>query len=359
MTLARLAAPGVLGPAEIARTVAAIRAVQRPDGAIPWFHGGILDPWDHVEAAMALDAAGEHDAAARAYRWSADRQNGDGSWYAHYTDTPNGASAAAVTDRTKDANFSAYSAVGVYHHYLATGDKDFLEELWPTVNRAIDFVLTLQRPDGAIRWNADAEEALLTGSCSIFHALRCGLAIAAAMGEQQPDWELSVAALGHTISAHPERFGPKDRYSMDWYYPVLGTVLRGAPASARIDESWERFVRPGLGVRCVDDRPWVTGGETCELAIALWAVGRVAQARGLLVAIQHLRDDDGMYWTGYVYEDQAFWPEEKTAWTAGSMLLGLAVLGGEPATTAVFGGDRLPRVLSAQCASEVCATTGR
>ncbi len=61
-----LVLPGVLTDAEAAATVRGILAVQREDGAIPWFRGHHLDPWDHIEAAMALDAAGEHDAAERA-----------------------------------------------------------------------------------------------------------------------------------------------------------------------------------------------------------------------------------------------------------------------------------------------------
>jgi hypothetical protein len=334
MTLAHLAAAGVLDPAQAARTAAGILAIQRPDGAIPWFHGDKLDPWDHVEAAMALDAAGEHEAAARAYRWLAARQNADGSWYANYADSP--ALDWAVTDPTRDANFTAYIAVGVRHHYLATGDRLFLEEHRDTVRAAVEFVLGLQRPDGAIRWHPGAEEALLTGSSSIHHALGCALAGAAALGEQQPDWELAATALAEAIARHPDRFSPKDRYSMDWYYPVLGGVLRGAAARRRIDEGWDRFVVPGFGVRCVSPNPWVTGAESCELAIALWSVGRAAEARRLLTDIQHLRTEDGLYWTGYVYADEAVWPREKTAWTAAAVLLTLAVLGGDPATRAVF-----------------------
>jgi Prenyltransferase and squalene oxidase repeat len=334
MTFAHLAAAGVLDPGRLRRTVAGVLAIQRADGAIPWFHGDKLDPWDHVEAAMGLDAAGEHDAAARAYRWLAARQGADGSWHANYADDP--ALTWSVTDPTKDANFSAYPAVGIYHHYLATGDRGFLEEHWGTLRAAVEFVLGLQRPDGAIRWHPGTHDALLTGSSSIHQALGCALAAAAVLGEQQPDWELAAAALAQAVAGHPERFLPKDRYSMDWYYPVLGGVLRGAAARRRIDEGWDRFVVPGLGVRCVVPNPWVTGGESCELAIALWQAGRADGARALLEDVQHLRDEDGLYWTGYVYADEAVWPREKTAWTAAALLLALAVLGGDPATTAVF-----------------------
>jgi hypothetical protein len=359
MTAARLAAAGVLDAPRIARTVAGIRGLQRPDGAVPWFAGDKLDPWDHTEAAMALDAAGEHEAARLAYRWLARSQNADGSWHANYADAAEGVS--EVTDATRETNFSAYIAVGAYHHYLATADRRFLHELWPTVTAAIEFVLRHQRPDGAVRWHPDSDEALLTGCSSMYQALRCAVATATALGENQPGWELALAALGHALTAHPERFAPKERYSMDWYYPVLGTALRGPSAGRRIDEGWDRFVVPSLGVRCVDDHPWVTGGETSELAIALWAIGRGRQARRLLCDIGgHLRDEaDGMYWTGYVYADTAIWPREKTSWTAGSMLLALAALGGDPATRAVFGGDALPAPLPIDCAAEPCVSAAR
>ena len=39
-------------------TAGYIAGVQQPSGAIPWFPGGILDPWDHIEAAMGLSVAG-------------------------------------------------------------------------------------------------------------------------------------------------------------------------------------------------------------------------------------------------------------------------------------------------------------
>jgi hypothetical protein len=349
MSVEHLAAAGILEPSAVRRTVAGIAGIQRPDGSIPWFHGDKTDPWDHVEAAMALDVAGLGGAAELAYRWLADRQNADGSWYANYADTPGGA--GAPTDKTKDANFSAYLAVGVLHHWLLRRDDAFLAELWPNVRDGVEFVLGLQRPDGAIRWNPDSAEALLTGSSSIYQALRCAVAIADRRGEPRLalEWTEAALRLGHAVATAggygtPDSgvFAPKARYSMDWYYPVLGTALRGPAAGARIEAGWDSFVVPGLGTRCVHDRPWVTGGETFELCIALWALGRVHDARRLLADVHHLRDVDGLYWTGYVYPDRAVWPEEKTSWTAGSLLLALAVLGGEPATCAVFGGDGLP-----------------
>ncbi|HWC10036.1 MAG TPA: methyltransferase domain-containing protein, partial [Acidimicrobiales bacterium] len=47
-----------LTAAEVAATVGSIAAVQLGDGMIPWFPGGHADPWNHVEAAMALAVGG-------------------------------------------------------------------------------------------------------------------------------------------------------------------------------------------------------------------------------------------------------------------------------------------------------------
>ena len=40
-----------------------ILSIQQSDGSIPWFKGGKLDPWDHIEAAMGLSITGYHQQA--------------------------------------------------------------------------------------------------------------------------------------------------------------------------------------------------------------------------------------------------------------------------------------------------------
>ncbi|WP_037906498.1 prenyltransferase/squalene oxidase repeat-containing protein [Actinacidiphila yeochonensis] len=346
----RLELPGVLTAEQAEQTVAALAGLQREDGAIPWFRGHHLDPWDHTEAAMALDAAGEHERAGAAYEWLARHQNPDGSWYAAYQD----GDAARPTDLGVESNFCAYVAVGAWHHLLATGDDAFADRIWPTVRAAVEYVLALQQPGGQIGWRRDADgtvvsDALLTGSSSVHQALRCALALAEHRGEPQPDWELATGMLGHAVRRHPERFLDKSRYSMDWYYPVLTGTLRGPRAERRLDEGFARFVVPGRGVRCVVPNPWVTGGESAELALALWAVGRSDQALGILTDIQQLRAEDGLYWTGHVYTDDAFWPEERTSWTAAAVILAVAALCGDEPTASVFAADRLPVGLAPEC----------
>jgi hypothetical protein len=333
--------PDVVTAAELARTVDAIAEWQLPSGMIPWFPGGHADPWNHVEAAMALTIGGQRAAAERAYSWLRDIQRPDGAWHAYYLGD-------AVEDPKFDANVCAYVATGVWHHFLATRDAGFLETMWPVVEAAIDFVLDLQTPRGEILWARHPNGqpwpfALLTGSASIYHSLRCAIATAEHLGRERPDWELSAGQLAHVIAHRPDAFAPKHRWAMDWYYPVLAGVLTGPAGRERLDRLHDSFVMEGLGVRCVADRPWVTAAETCECALAYVAVGDDDLARKLLSWAQRLRADDGSYWTGIVFPEQKHFPGgEQTTYSSAAVVLVVDALCGESATSGLFRGEGLP-----------------
>ncbi len=337
-----LAVAGVLTPHQAALTASSIAAAQLPSGAIPWDAGGHLDPWDHVQSAMGLTVAGRLDEAVAAYDWSRSAQRPDGTWAMAYDgDT--------VTDPHADANFSAYLATGVWHHWLATGDRRVVERMWPSVDAGIEAVLRLQRPDGAVAWavgdhGRPTDEAFLTGSSSIQLSLRCALGLADVVDDPRPWWRGPLARLRHAVRDHPEAFSPKPTHAMDWYYPVLTGALTRAEARHHLAARWEEFVHADLGVRCVSDHPWVTGGETAELVLALAAVGRTGDARTLLASMQHLREADGSYWTGLVYADGKRWPVERTTWTGATVLLALDAISGTTPAAGLFRGDGLPLV---------------
>jgi hypothetical protein len=91
---------------------------------------------------------------------------------------------------------------------------------------------------------------------------------------------------------------------------------------------------PGLGVRCVRDEPWVTGAETCELAMALDAIGHRDRALELVDQVQFLRAEDGGYWTGWQYQTGKHYPHEQSSYTAAAIVLAADVLADGPARRA-------------------------
>lgn len=356
--------PGILTAAQVRQSARSIASMQEPCGAIPWTPGGHTDIWNHVEAAMALLIGGEREAAERALLWVPTHQRADGSW-------PMRIVADVVHDHSGDTNMSAYLAVGLWHHWLIRRDAAFVARLWPHVRAGLDWVTSMQLPWGGIAWGQEWSrerepgprhpDGLLAGSSSMFQSLRAGVALAELMGEPQPEWELAGGLLAHCLIAHRDLFLDKSTYAMDWYYPVLGGAVRGREAHALIAGRWSEFVVPGLGIRCVDTNAWVTGAETCELAMALDALGDRERALTLIADTQHLRTDDGAYWTGYVYPEAAYWPVEQTTYTAAAVLLAVDALSDTTPAAGIMRGDTLPGIepLTDQaCAqlSQACAT---
>ena len=197
-----------------------------------------------------------------------------------------------------------------------------MRAMWPIVDRAIGFVLSLQSEHGEIDWAVDGAgqakgDALVTGCSSIYKSLECAHNIAITLGEQRT-WET------------------KSRYSMDWFYPVLTGVYTGADARARLAARWDEFVEDGLGCRCEKQQPWVTIAESCELVMALLAAGDHARAVEVYSWLQQWRASDGSYWTGYQLVEDLLWPDEKPTWTAGAILLAADALTKHTAASGLF-----------------------
>jgi len=333
----------VLTRGELAASAASIVAMQEPDGAIPWTTGAHTDVWNHLESAMALTTTGQWAASERAFAWALAGQRPDGSWPMKYV-------AGTVEDASGETNMSAYLAVAVWHHWLVRRDPAFVARCWPAVRRALDWVVSVQLPFGGIAWaqewvdgrpGAVHQDALLAASSSVYQSLRAGVSLAELMDEPQPEWELAGGRLRHALRAHRDRFLDKSEFSMDWYYPVLGGAVRGADADRLLAARWDEFVVPGLGIRCVSTNAWVTGAETCELVLALEALGDRARAMRLFADMQHLREPDGRYWTGYVYPDDVNWPGEHSTYTAAAVVLAADALSDTTAGADIMRGRTL------------------
>ena len=327
---------GPLTTAQVEETADAIAEWQLPSGMIPWVPGGHADPWNHVEAAMALASAGRISEANRAYDWLVGLQHDDGSWHQYYL-------ADGVEQDKFDANVIAYIATGVWHQWLITQDRGFAETMFPVVERALDWVFALQQQRGEILWARHADGtpwsfALLTGSSSMYHSARSALALSRLVGVDREDWSERIDRLGSVLRTQPEgAFAPKNRWAMDWYYPVLSGALTGDAAIERLASRFDVFVMEGLGVRCVGDRPWVTTAETCECAIAHLAVGDRETAQYLFDTTWRLRGDNGRYWTGEVHPEEVHFPGgEMSTYSSAAVLLANDALSNRSPAASVF-----------------------
>lgn len=306
---------------ELHTTARWIASLQLPNGMIPWFVGGHCDPWNHVETAMALDVMGMHDRARLAYEWLMNTQRADGSWHNYYL------SDGSVKESKLDSNVCAYVGAGVWHHWQCSDDLAAVERFWPMVERAMNFVLNMRRKDGTILWAKEVDNepwsySLLTGSSSIRHSLHCAANLGALLGEPRPLWRAAADAIDAVINHSPSSFEPKDRWAMDWYYPVLTGALIDDVAKLRLNEQWDAFFMNDHGIRCVSDEPWITASETAECAIAHSAIGDQQTAGELLALTMPHRNEDGSYLTGLVYPQRIAFPaDEVSAYTGAAVIL--------------------------------------
>ncbi len=297
---------------------------QNSNGAIAWEPDGKIDPWDHVESIMGLNVLGMRNEAKAGFDWLKSSQQSDGSWYSEYRGNE-------VMNFNKETNFSAYISSGALHHYLHFEDMNFLEDIWPFLEKSKDFVLSGQTSEGDILWAKDKNDAwmddsLVTGCSSIYKSLTDFSAIAEILGKKNYQISKELSALKNALRNKPQRFdrswNSKSRYSMDWYYPILCDIHDEKESKKIIKEKWENFVVPGLGCKCVEEEPWVTIAESCELILALNKIGEQKLAKQIYEDILKLVDKkDDLFWTGFVYKDKKHWPIEKPSWTAAAVIL--------------------------------------
>ena len=298
-----------------------ILSCQDSEGGIRWEPNSKLDPWDHIESAMGLDVLGFEAESKNAYNWLRAYQESDGSWLSLFH--------SSEKNNLKETNFSSYIAVGMWHHFKNFKDKNFLDEYWPVLDAAIEFTLSAQSEHGDFFWAKDnknwLDDSLKTGCSSIYMSLLCYKKIANEIDKRDRVSDTQLNNLRDCLINKPFRFDrnweSKERYSMDWYYPILSGAFSKSDSIELIRDKWNEFVVEGLGCKCVKEEPWVTAAESAELVLALNKIGLKNEAEKILQDTFNLIDDDGLLWTGYVFKDKKFWPIEKPSWTMGAAIL--------------------------------------
>ncbi len=287
-------------------------------GLVPWFEGGPIDPWNHIEAAIGMALAGEHDAAIHALEALFSLQNRDGSFCHFYL-------LRGVKEPNRDTNVVAYSMLGLLAVLSAVPGYE-PESLFARAAAALDWVVSLQRLDGGFPMLQRPDgtlhaQGLLAGSCSILNSLEAGITLAAHFEQERPEWKIAHVALSDYLAADRGRIAGKGEWAMDWYYPALAGLEAPHP------ELRELFYTPGLGVRCISNRPWYTAAETAEASMAHQLAGNPGLANEVLGTTRRFRREDGSYYTGLVEPRGISYPGgEVSSYTAAAVLIAEDVL---------------------------------
>jgi hypothetical protein len=293
-------------------------------GAIPSNQDGSHDPWDHLEAVMGLTTLGYNIQALKGLHWMSANQNEDGSWYNLYQDEE-------PLELNKQTNYASYIAVAVWHYYLLNNDIDFLQNFWEPVKKGILFSLSLQHSNGAIAWNIDKFEKidkdyLLTGCSSIAKSFECAIAICQVLGHQnyESEWKIAHSKLITALEHPSEIFDlqkDRSRFSMDWYYPILGGINSKQRIASLRKKIQDSFWIQGLGIKCVSDEPWVTVAETSECSIAYKKIGEDKIALELLQNAIAIVDGKDIPYMGWQFSENIYWPDETPTWTSAACIL--------------------------------------
>ena len=323
-----------LARADVLATGESIARVQDRSGAIAWPDGHV-DAWDHVECAMALSACGLREPARRAYRWLRETQRADGSWprsvESGRVDRSGGRKPPRrLCRRRRLARVPGDRRRAARADHVADG----------TARGGVG-----ARPGHAARRDAlgAGRGRRCRGRTRCCPGARASTRACAARW-RWPSWPTTRGRTGNSRRTSSGTWWPgtRRRSRTRAGSPWTGTTRCSAARSAARTRTagWRRAGTrswfPVSGVRCVSDEPWVTAAETCELVIALDACGMRDRALEVFASVQHLRHQDGSYWTGWQFANQAPFPRERSSWTAAAVVLAADALAGFSGGAGIF-----------------------
>ena len=272
---------------------------------------------------MALDLGGRTAEADRAYEWLVDLQRDDGSWHQYYVAGDDGCTRSSRTSSTPTCAPTSRPACGTAGSSPATAASS--RRCGPPSRRRIDFVLDLQTaarrdPLGPPRRRHAVE-------LRPAHRLVVDLPQPPLRHRHRPSCSATSAPTGSSSAARLARVDPRRsprRSPPSTAGPWTGTT--------RCSAAWCSASRPGAAsTSAATPSSWTAGAcAACPTgrgsrwprpASAPWRTSPSATARRPTTlfgwAQQFRHDEDGRYWTGTVFPDEARFPGgERSTYTA-------------------------------------------
>ncbi len=313
----------LLGGAAFEASISFLESLQLKSGMIPWFKGGRADPWNHVEAAIALALGGRLDEAMAGARWLMEMQNVDGSWCHFYL-------SSGVAEPRRDTNTCSYPVVLVALLDRMIVDRRVIEPYVAMALRGLDYVIAHQRVDGSIPWAIDPNgdghpTSLIAASSSMCDSLMVAADLSRRFGMgDSARYQDASNALKSSVSAMAGPYTDTSDWAMDHYYPLLG----GINDSGSLTEGFlSRFYLPNWGIRCMLQNNWFTAAETAETAIALHIAGDEPLAQNVYLTLRRFRGTNGGYLTGMVSPTGASFPHlEQSSYSVAAVIISSCIL---------------------------------
>lgn len=288
---------------------------QKDNGEILWDDKGKWDFWDHCECLIALSIYEEWDAFRRGLDFCLSKVDQEGLVKSQYID-------GKISQDYFEAHHAPYIFLPLLQKYFIDKDINYLLRYRSEIHQIYKGTLKFKDADGYYHWALDqnglADDSLVTSSCSLELSRRAYNKICKLIQDEDfidPDKIISDNKLN---SNKFDRGGiDRSRFSMDSYYPMLCN----SGTKKDVNKTLNKFYVNGLGIKCVEEEPWVTFAESSECIMALYKIGLKEEAKKIFDEVLKHKNHKGYFPTGYQYELGVYWPEEDSTWTNAAVIM--------------------------------------
>ena len=288
---------------------------QKDNGEILWDDKGKWDFWDHCECLIALSIYEEWDAFKRGLDFCLSKVDQEGLVKSQYID-------GKISQDYFEAHHAPYIFMPLLQKYFIDNDINYLLKYRSEIHQIYKGTLKFKDADGYYHWALDQngllDDTLVTSSCSLELSRRAYNKICKLIQDEDFIDHDKIISEDKLNSNKFDRGGiDRSRFSMDSYYPIL--CESGTKKDAM--KTLNKFYVHGLGIKCVEEEPWVTFAESSECIMALYKIGLKKEAKKIFDEVMKHRNSKGYFSTGYQYELGVYWPEENSTWTNAAVIM--------------------------------------
>jgi len=288
---------------------------QKDNGEILWDDKGKWDFWDHCECLIALSIYEEWDAFRRGLDFCLSKVDQEGLVKSQYVD-------GKISQDYFEAHHAPYIFLPLLQKYLIDNDINYLLKYRSEIHQIYKGTLKFKDADGYYHWALDQngllDDTLVTSSCSLELSRRAYNKICKLIQDEDCIDHDKIISENKLNSNKFDRGGiDRSRFSMDSYYPILC----GSGTKKDAIKTLNKFYVNGLGIKCVEEEPWVTFAESSECIMALYKIGLKKEARKIFDEVMKHKNSKGYFSTGYQYELGVYWPKEDSTWTNAAVIM--------------------------------------